>query len=282
MSLLNNIPKWLKRTLKILLSVVFAVVIVMGIVYVLQRYAAHSDKPFTPEYDRVELSDTTDYETIFLQTGLGKPAAEKLIHENRFDEILKAQDLFFKNDEIECYPLMWWLTREDRLSNELITFYDLQPGDILVTLSTHSFGWRHGHAAIVLNDLETVESIMLGCDSSKENIYYWQDYSNFALLRVKNKTEEERAAVADFSLSKLIGKPYSIFSGFKGKKAPDIDSNNLTLQCSYLAWYAWNSFGVDLDSDGGRLVTTYDILHSDKVEIVQLYGLDAKAFLSNK
>lgn len=279
MSLLNNIPKWLKRTLKILLSIILAFVIVIAIVYVLQRYVAHKDKPFTPKYDRVELTKSTDYKTIFLQTGLGKPAAERLIKENRFDEILKAQDLFFKNDEIECYPLMSWLTREDRLSNGLITFYDLQPGDILVTLSTHSFGWRHGHAAIVLNDLETVESIMLGCDSSKENIYYWQDYSNVALLRVKKKTEAERAAVADFSLNKLIGKQYSIFSGFGSKKAPDIDSNGLTLHCSYLAWYAWNSFGVDLDSDGGKLVTTYDILHSDKVEVVQLYGLNPNDFI---
>ena len=279
MSLLNNIPKWLKRIIIILLSVILAVVICIGTVYVLQRYVAHKDKPFTPKYDKVELTESTDYKTIFLQTGIGKAAAEKLINEDRFDEILESQNLFFKNDDVECYPLMSWLTREDRLSNELIKFYDLQPGDILVTLSTHSFGWRHGHAAIVLNDHETVESIKLGCDSSKENIYYWQDYSNVALLRVKDKTDVERAAVADFSLNKLIGKPYSIFSGFGSKKAPDIDGNNLTLHCSYLAWYAWNSFGVDLDSDGGRLVTTYDILHSDKVEIVQLYGLNPNDFI---
>jgi hypothetical protein len=83
----------------------------------------------------------------------------------------------------------------------------------------------------------------------------------------------------DFAKEKLVGKPYSLLSGFGIKKAPDCESKNFSLHCSYLAWYAWNNFGVDLDSDGGRLATTYDILHSDKVEIVQLYGLNPNDFI---
>ena len=47
--------------------------------------------------------------------------------------------------------------------------------------------------------------------------------------------------------------------------------------CSYLIWYAWNRFGYDLDSDGGRLVTCDDILNSPLVEIVQVYGLDLES-----
>ena len=33
-------------------------------------------------------------------------------------------------------------------------------------------------------------------------------------------------------------------------------------------------FGYDLDSDGGRLVTSADLLHSDLLEVVQVYGMD--------
>ena len=99
------------------------------------------------------------------------------------------------------------------------------------------------------------------------------------MLRVKNKTIEERQAVAKFTIDKLLDKPYSIFSGLGLKKAPDVDSKGFSLHCSYLVWYAWNNFGVDLDSDKGRLATSFDILNSDKVEIVQLYGMDPNEFL---
>ncbi len=271
--------KWIKRIVNII-SIFLAVLLIIMLANVFaQNVVAHIEKPFTPQYERVTLTEETDYETIFLQTGLGKAAAEELINEGRFDKILEAQELFFANDKIECIPLIKWFTREERLENELIPFYDLQPGDILVTLSTHTFGWRHGHCAIVIDDFTTVESISMGENASKGYIRYWQDYSNFAVLRVKNKTIEERQAVAKFTIDKLLDKPYSIFSGLGFKKAPDVDSKGFSLHCSYLVWYAWNNFGVDLDSDKGRLATSFDILNSDKVEIVQLYGMDPNEFL---
>ncbi|MBO5358002.1 MAG: hypothetical protein J6A78_01610 [Clostridia bacterium] len=271
--------KWVRYILKGVAVFLAAVILIMAVNVFTQNVIAHIDDPFTPQYDRVTLTEQTDYETIFLQTGLGKVAAEKLINEGEFSKILEAQDLFFSNDEIECLPLIKWFTREERLENELIPLYDLQPGDILVTLSTHTWGWRHGHCAIVIDEYTTVESISMGVNSSKGHIRLWQDYSNFAVLRVKDKTFEERKEVADFTLEKLLDKPYSLLSGFGFKKAPDVNSKGFSLHCSYLAWYAWNAFGVDLDSDKGRLATSYDILHSDKVEIVQLYGMDPNEFI---
>lgn len=279
MNLLSNKPKWFKRTFSVLISVVLIAIILLAANYVAQRYLVHNNSHFVPNYQKVTLTEETDYETIFLQTGLSKSAVDKLIKNDRFDEVLKAQEFFFEKHETECNALFDWFTREDRLTDDFITFYDLQPGDILVTLSTHSLGWRHGHAAVVIDEFNTVESIMLGVNSSKENSDYWSSYTNFAVLRVKGKTAEERKAVADFAMEKLVGKPYSLLSGFGIKKAPDCESKNFSLHCSYLAWYAWNNFGVDLDSDGGRLATTYDILHSDKVEIVQLYGLNPNDFI---
>lgn len=272
--------RWVKVTIKVTVITLSVIIALMGVLHLFQYTFTHINKPFSPknEYDMVKITPDTDLETIFLQTGIGKNTAKKMIAEGRFDEILEAQKNFFADDEIECESLIDWFTREDRLKNIKYEFYDLQPGDILVTLSTHSLGWRHGHSGVIIDENTIVESISMGIKSSKENVYFWRDYSGVAVLRVKDKSYEERKKVADFTEKELVGKDYSIFSGYGSEKAPPL-SDDLVLHCSYLSWYAWQYFGVDLDSDGGRLVTSHDILHSDKVEIVQLYGMDPREFL---
>lgn len=271
--------KWHKITAKIIAVSLLCILLFIGAYHFLQHFIAHYKPYYKPNYDRVELTEETDLKTIFLQTGIGEKTAENMIKEGRFEEILEAQDDFLGCYDVECAPMIKCFTREERLTNESYELYDLQPGDILVTLSTHTWGWRHGHAGIVYDELSVIESISIGVNSSKENIYFWKDYGNVAVLRVKDKSPEERKAVAEFARQNLIDKPYSIFAGFGRKKAPNIAYNNLKLHCSYLPWYAWQNFGVEIDSDGGRLVTSYDILHSDKVEIVQLYGMDPREFI---
>ena len=73
---------------------------------------------------------------------------------------------------------------------------------------------------------------------------------------------------------------YHLTAGLIGDKFQDADSPWFGLQCAYLPWYAWKAAGVDLDSDGGRLVSSYDLLHSDQVEIVQLFGIDPREWVS--
>ncbi len=263
-----------------LLIFITAAAVIAGVYFLLQKYYAHRGEPFVPDYDRITLTESTDYETIFLQTGIGETAAKKLIAEGSFDKILKAQDKFFTEPQLECKPLIGWFTREDRLKGTKNTpFYDLQAGDIIVTLATHSGGWRHGHGGLIISNGTTLESLRIGKSSSLENLSYWRKYPTYAILRVKDCTEEERQAVADFALDNLYGKPYKLFSGLFGKKAPDFKSEDFGLHCTYLMWYAWQHAGVDLDSDGGRFVTSSDLLHSDKVEIVQLYGIDPRDFI---
>ncbi len=270
--------KWVKITVRVIAVFLIFIVLFTGANHFTQHYIAHYKQQFTPKYyDRVELTEETDLKTIFLQTGLGEKTAEKMIEDGRFKEILQAQDDFFGFYDVECNPMIKWFTREERLADESYQFYDLQPGDILVTLSTHTWGWHHGHAGLVFDEFSVIESIAMGVDSSKENIFYWKDYAGVAVLRVKDKTLEERKAVAEFAEQNLTDRPYSLLSGLGLKKAPPLD--NLKLHCSYLPWYAWQHFDVDLDSDGGRIVTSYDILHSDKVEIVQLYGMDPREFI---
>lgn len=63
----------------------------------------------------MELTENSDYDTIFLQTGLGRPAVDKLLADGNFQAILDAQDLFFNPPKGECTALLGWFTREDML-----------------------------------------------------------------------------------------------------------------------------------------------------------------------
>lgn len=254
---------------------------------------------FTPEYGMADLSptlektalDETDYELLFLQTGLGRNAVDRLLSagESGRAVISEIQKQFFSQGEIACTSMLGLFTREDRRKDSagqpVYAPYlaDLRPGDILVTLSTHSFGWRHGHAALAVETEEglgTLECAVLGDNSRFLDAGYWRYYSNFAVLRVKDKSGEECAACARYAAEHLAGIPYHLTAGLIGDKFQDADSPWFGLQCAYLPWYAWKAAGVDLDSDGGRLVSSYDLLHSDQVEIVQLFGIDPREWVS--
>ena len=263
-----------------LIIIAAAAAVIAGAYLALQKYYAHRQEPFTPDYPRVELHENVDYKTIFLQTGIGRATAEKLISQNKFDEILKAQDIFFTAPDVECREMIGHFTMEDVLaSGKSVPFYDLRAGDMLVTLSTHSGGWRHGHAGLVISGDTLLECRQLGTKSSLEDIGYWEDYSNYAVLRVKNVTAEQQRQIKDYSIDNLHRVPYNLFSGIFGEKAPSVDSNGFGFYCTNLMWYAWQQAGIDLDSDGGKIVTAYDLLHSDKVEIVQLFGMDPREFV---
>lgn len=268
-----------RKPIFIFCIVIGAIALILLANYIAQRFWAHRNGYFFPEYDRVTLTEHSDYEEIFQQTGIGKVAAEKLIRENKFQTILDAQEMFFKPQESTCNSLLGWFTREDRLVDAKGTdFVDLQPGDIILTLSTHSLGWRHGHAALVIDKYTTLECAVLGQDSLEAGTGWWKTYSNYAVLRVKDVTPEQQEQVVEYALENLYGVPYRVLSGFIGPKAPKPEDPQFGLHCSYLVWYAWNAFGYDIDSDGGRLVSCYDLLHSDELEIVQIYGMDPREF----
>lgn len=178
-------------------------------------------------------------------------------------------------ENVECIRLLGWFTMEDRVPKEDATApTNLQPGDILVTLSTHSLGWRHGHVGLVLDEKSVLECVTLGQNSRIVKAKHWGTYSNYAVLRVKGVMEEEREEVVKYAKENLCGVPYHLSAGLIGEKAPAVDAKQFGLQCAYLAWYAWNAFGYDLDGDGGRLVTAQDLLQSDEVEVVESFGMD--------
>lgn len=265
-----------KKRLRSLLLLSFAVI--LGF-YLLQRFWAHREAAFVPDYPRVTLTEDSDPSTIFLQTGLGPTTAALLLEQGDLQSILDAQDAFFAPRNSVCTPLLGWFTREDRLAEGAFIPVDLQPGDILVTLSTHTAGWRHGHAALVIDRDTALESIMLGTDSCLVPVRRWYTYSGYAVLRVKDASPALRQQAVQFALKHLQGVPYRLTAGFLGPKAPEPDAPQFGLHCSYLVWYTWKSFGFDLDSDGGRLVSSRDLLCSDHLEVIQIFGMNPYCFL---
>lgn len=291
--------------------------------------SAESRAHYTPEYQREELNDLLskdslteeEYNLLFLQTGLGRAGVDELFREGRQEELLYLQERFFMPVEYECRrvnpfcrgerllaPAREEVSEACRLRNgeclgtaageELDFLPAVRTGDILVTFSGHVFGWRSGHAGIVIDGEEglTLEAISPGSVSRICTVDSWEEYPCFVLLRLKDCTEEEAAQIASYAAANLKEVPYELFclaerprvSSFhtgkkegcqgrslaegQGEAEPDEEPLSGT-QCAHLVWSAFFHFGYDLDSDGGQIVTPGDLYESELLEVVQLYGI---------
>ncbi len=225
--------------------------------------------------DNIQLTDE-DYDEIFSQSGLGKPAVEKLLADGDFEKINEYRDYYLTDKDYYCYRKGVFACHEaitdsegERIYNP--EFADLQKGDIIVTLSIHSLGWRHGHATIV-TDAESgmgVQAVMVGEKSNNTFISSWKKYPLVAVLRPK-ADENTRNKAGQFAQENLKGIYYSLFAGiFTGRNFEEIP---ITTQCAHLVWYAYMSCGVNIAPESGRIITPKDFLKSEKLEIVQVYG----------
>lgn len=285
----KNRRKWL------LLGPLLAAVFVVAIVTATQLFA-HRHPYFTPDYPRQDLTELLsgktltgeDYETLLLQTGLGRTTVDGYLSAGEGQRILDAQEAFFRAPSVRCDDL-GFVTREDHqidAEGNLIYGVPMAPlenGDVLLSFSTHTLGWRHGHAGLVVDtstpEGSTLEAALIGTDSVVADARHWGVYSTFVHLRLKDATQEERQAAADYALHNLNGIPYHLTSGVFGReKAPKPDSPGFGAQCAYLVWYALWQAGYDADSDGGRIVTVADLAESPLFEVVQVYGIDPRGF----
>ena len=140
---------------------------------------------------------TEDYEIVMSQTGLGKSAFDSLVFQGRMDKIEDYREYFLLDKEFYCYREGVFACHESikDSNDEFIDnppFADIRNGDIIVTLSIHSLGWRHGHAAIVV-DAEKglcIQANMVGEKSSYGYVNTWKDFQMVALLRVKDESSE--------------------------------------------------------------------------------------------
>ena len=229
-------------------------------------------------YEKLENGDTLtekDYDLIFSQTGLGKPVVDVLI--DNPEKIEEYREYYLADKDYSCvregvFACHEYITDTDGNAIQNPPFANLQNGDIIITLSIHSLGWRHGHAAIVVDAEKgtTAQAVMLGEKSAFGHIGDWRNFPLVAVLRPKNVNAEIIDEVVAFTEEKLIGIDYSLMSGiFSGRDENTIPT---TTHCAHYVWYAYKCFGIDIDSNGGRIVTPKEILNSDKLEVVQVYG----------
>ena len=224
----------------------------------------------------IALADV-DYEEIFCQSGLGKPAVDKLLTDGRPDKIEEYREYYLMDKDYYCYRKGVFACHEHITDTDGENIYnpefaDLQNGDIIVTLSIHSLGWRHGHATIITDAEkgEGVQAVMIGEKSNTSLVGSWTKYPMVAVLRPKNVSEDVRNQAGQYAEENLKGLYYSFSGGVFGGRNPDEKLN--TTQCAHLVWFAYLTCGVDIAPESGRIITPKDFLESENLQIVQVYG----------
>ncbi len=219
-----------------------------------------------------------DYKTLMLQTGLGKSAICDIKNnsENFKENILAFQEQFFEKADYKC-EYLFPITNEERLissdgKRKNIMLPPIKDGDVLITRATHSLGFRHGHAAIVIDaeNGKTLESVVLGTKSTVQELDKWRNYPSLLILRHKNSEVAEKASA--YAKEHLVDVDYGLFVGTLKKDKQHMDKIDST-QCAHLVWQAYYSAGEDIDSDGW-LVIPEDIAKNKSLGVVFAYGFD--------
>ena len=138
----------------------------------------------------------------------------------------------------------------------------LHTGDVLVTLSSHSLGWRHGHCALVLDESTTLEATTIGQPTTRKRAESWNRYPTLWLLRPKEPlTDSERSALLS-AAEELESLPYALVCP---KRLPASGAH-----CAALIWYIYAEAGMNADPDGGRFTFPADLLSSTFFEVLPL------------
>lgn len=277
-----------------------AVLILAAVVIVLfLENKTEKEGHFMPTYAKQDIVaivgdgiNEDEYKELFLQTGLGKSSIDSIIKNDKdfIEELEKHQNNFFAENKYVCNRITIITGEEQSVDAEGNTegkfeIQELKDGDILISLSTHSLGWRHGHAAIVVDNSKgtTLESLVLGRDSEYQNYKKWERYPSFIQLRIREDVleqvggdrQEVEKKLRNTAENKLDGVPYGLFAGIPVKYVENISNTH----CAHLVWYAYKELGIDIDSDKGIFVTPYDMANSDLLEVVQIYGIDPTEYL---
>lgn len=238
----------------------------------------HSKARVVPSYAREDLTevlaksawDESDYEFLYRQTGLTKQPLDYL--KNNASGIKRFQDALFYQGTVSHD------TSIPFSSHDMLDYYapvaPLKCGDVIVSASVHTMGWRNGHAALVVdaNRGLTVQAVAPGMDTMLLSTQWFREAANFMVLRPKNIPQDTLDNIADYAKNKLVGVKYSLFTGFFNPK--DQSENPQTTHCSHVVWQAYKAFGYDIDCNGGALVLPRDIARCDLFEVIQVYGLD--------
>lgn len=289
--MINNINRKTRnikhKKFVIFIAILIFILAITAILEAITEPEGHKE-PYYPKTDissilKKETLSDEDYKELFYQTGLGKTAVDEILtEENSQAKFLRFQENFFRKNNLLCEKIAITTSQESIVTpdNKPMYGFDLAPyknGYVLITKATHSFGWRHGHAAIVTDaaNNETLEAVILGSNTQLQNINKWRVYPSFIMLKLKDASSEELEKIAQFAKNNLLDVPYGLTVGLTSIKNPHAE-NIKTTQCSHLVWYPFMQHGYDVDYDGTWLVSPKDIANSDLFEVVQIYGVDPK------
>ena len=254
----------------------------------------HRSAHVIPSYEKVEIAaladkqeDWTEEEihTLYLQTGLGKSALLAMKQQYPYYEdnievplskrLQPFQDALFY-EGARNHEHVAEISNRDRMTDFLAPVAPvMEAGDVFVNSSTHTLGFRNGHAALVLDTLGTVlMSLERGADSAIKihGDRLFSEASNFILLRLKDEGKDVRTAIAKNAERDLVGIRYSLSIGLFSKKYQGVRPKST--HCSHLVWQAYKNAGYDIDYNGGPIVTPQDIARSPLFEVIQVYGFD--------
>jgi len=263
--------------------IIVSISVLLAASLTLWTHLAEREVHYTPKYAMADISNYLEHETLmeeeygflYRQTGVSPVGIDTLWESGRSREMLVAQQNYFARVSARCEQ-DFLLFREELTQPRQIILPILEDGDILITFNSHFLGWRNGHAAIVIDAVEgqTLEAITIGTDSEVRSVNGWGRYPSYAVLRLTGASEEERAQIADYAKEALVAIPYRLTAGlWDGIQTKGAKGTLLGTHCAHLVWYAYREFGYDLDSDGGLIVTPYDLYESPLLEVVQVYGM---------
>lgn len=277
---IKNKNNWNK--IKITISLLTLVIIA----YCLFIFANMYNSIYSPTSPKVDIAhilkkpllNENDYSLIFTQTGLAKPAVDDLLSQsNGINKVISYQDSYYTKHKFYVEKLNLFTSQESIMVNSTNNYNSFQiaplkNGDILLTKSTRTLYWRHGHCGIVIDASKgiTLESLEPGTISMQQNISKWQSYPTFKLMRLKNVDQKKLDEIAQYAVKNLTGIGYSMFA--KKSKVDKLTSVN----CSQLIYQAFIQFGYDLDCNSGIFITPENIAKSDLLSIVQIYGFNPK------
>jgi len=256
----------------------------------------------------LEQTQITDNQLNILsgQTGLHPGTIQKFLNQGKTQLLLQLQQCYFAPIRIATHSSTP-LTISEHLVDEEgrritgMPLVDLQDGDILITKNSRFLGWRNGHAALVVDAEKGIllEAVMLGTATRLNTVEKWSAYPSFQVLRLRDEYAQKEAEtqntvngakslpqkIAAYATKNLTEVPYHLHAGIWERLSPTkiktvqaADSGEIHVSalkgthCAHLVWYAYKQFGIDLDSDGGLIVTPCDIQNSDYLEVVQSYG----------
>ena len=219
-----------------------------------------------------------DYALLWEQTGLGRSAVDELWQrEDRTGQLYREQNRFFHAPVYQCRELTGFVKVEVISSRDnYYRLYDLRPGDVLLTKSTHTFGYRHGHSALYIGNGELLEATEIGEPVSVTEAAYWGSYPAGIHLRLTEEAaaetgmsrEEAGLFVAEYAKTNLLDDKYRLTAGLLND---GIEENET--QCAHLIWAAFQSVGIDVSSRDFP-VTPHSLLESGKFEVIRYWGFD--------